>query len=265
MGCIDAFRGAERQHLRRGVIAEHVGESLIDKQGPAVTVDQKALNRLPRDHWRDLACLFARDAQILDFPASVAGVGTFRIKDQIQRLGQGEHGHGKRDESKARLQIHDPHGEAGHVEQRPFTDGRRLVTYQRDNTADTYSLMVRGYNQDDMIRAMQEADRLLTKAMDYWTAEWQQEPVYLVAKSPAETNARYAHIYAYQFPDVSDPYETPFYKRGTPLAVEDLAITIEQARESDKYRCMNCHDGDNSPHFDFDAYWPQVEHHDDLQ
>ena len=24
--------------------------------------------------------------------------------------------------------------------------------------------------------------------------------------------------------------------------------------------CLECHDLDNSPQFDFDTYWPQVEH-----
>lgn len=26
--------------------------------------------------------------------------------------------------------------------------------------------------------------------------------------------------------------------------------------------CRQCHDGDNDPHFDFEKYWPQIEHHD---
>jgi hypothetical protein len=30
--------------------------------------------------------------------------------------------------------------------------------------------------------------------------------------------------------------------------------------ESKKRQCGTCHDGDNSPEFDFDTYWPQIEH-----
>jgi hypothetical protein len=26
--------------------------------------------------------------------------------------------------------------------------------------------------------------------------------------------------------------------------------------------CRQCHDADNDPHFDFETYWPQIEHHD---
>jgi len=33
--------------------------------------------------------------------------------------------------------------------------------------------------------------------------------------------------------------------------------------ESKKHQCASCHDLDNSPDFDFDAYWPLVEHYED--
>jgi hypothetical protein len=39
-----------------------------------------------------------------------------------------------------------------------------------------------------------------------------------------------------------------------------LHITKEDFK---KHQCGTCHDGDNSPDFDFDAYWPQIEHHKD--
>jgi len=27
-----------------------------------------------------------------------------------------------------------------------------------------------------------------------------------------------------------------------------------------KKHCLTCHDGNNSPNFDFDAYWKKIEH-----
>ncbi|MCA9056124.1 MAG: hypothetical protein KDA75_19970, partial [Planctomycetaceae bacterium] len=36
-------------------------------------------------------------------------------------------------------------------------------------------------------------------------------------------------------------------------------LSKEQAKEK---TCRQCHDGDNDPHFDFDEYWPKIEHHD---
>ncbi len=35
--------------------------------------------------------------------------------------------------------------------------------------------------------------------------------------------------------------------------------------ESKKRQCMECHDLDNSPDFDFDAYWPLVEHYESVE
>ena len=42
------------------------------------------------------------------------------------------------------------------------------------------------------------------------------------------------------------------------LAKKEVAVTLEQAR---KTVCRRCHDSDNSPEFDFDSYWTQIEHY----
>lgn len=54
---------------------------------------------------------------------------------------------------------------------------------------------------------------------------------------------------------------------GSNLALRDqrrkvVAITKAEAADptSKKMNCWNCHDGDNSPEFKFDVYWPHVEH-----
>jgi hypothetical protein len=45
-----------------------------------------------------------------------------------------------------------------------------------------------------------------------------------------------------------------------------IVITIEESQEAvskaatDMQPCMNCHDLDNSPDFDFQTYWPKIEH-----
>ena len=40
------------------------------------------------------------------------------------------------------------------------------------------------------------------------------------------------------------------------------AVVITKA-ESKKQQCVTCHDLDNSPDFDFDTYYPQIEHHEE--
>ena len=39
-----------------------------------------------------------------------------------------------------------------------------------------------------------------------------------------------------------------------------LAIRLPVEGGAAKKHCLTCHDGDNSPHFDFDTYWQKIEH-----
>jgi hypothetical protein len=41
------------------------------------------------------------------------------------------------------------------------------------------------------------------------------------------------------------------------VAGKSVRVTLEQARST---TCVSCHDGDNSPEFNFDQYWEQVKH-----
>ncbi len=43
---------------------------------------------------------------------------------------------------------------------------------------------------------------------------------------------------------------------------EAMVITKEQ---SEKWQCVTCHDLDNSPDFNFEEYWPQVEHYEEQE
>ena len=43
-----------------------------------------------------------------------------------------------------------------------------------------------------------------------------------------------------------------------------MVVTKEQARDSKAHWCLNCHDLDNSPDFNFEEYWPKVEHYEDV-
>ncbi len=40
-------------------------------------------------------------------------------------------------------------------------------------------------------------------------------------------------------------------------AINEMRVTLEQAKQD---LCYECHDLDNSPHFEFDSYWEQVKH-----
>jgi hypothetical protein len=53
------------------------------------------------------------------------------------------------------------------------------------------------------------------------------------------------------------------WKRGSPVTPEiqqgrdAMRLTLTRAKSD---VCGRCHDLDNSPHFDFDKYWPKVNH-----
>ncbi len=51
---------------------------------------------------------------------------------------------------------------------------------------------------------------------------------------------------------------------GNMALQEKLQKAVRVTKEEAKQRqCLNCHDLDNSPDFDFDTYWPHVEHSED--
>lgn len=111
----------------------------------------------------------------------------------------------------------------------PLADGRRLAHYRYDHIVDVFTLNGHGFTQDAMIRQLQELNRLLIKARQYWTADWQDEPVYLVAKSSSETNTRYALIHSYLFPEDGAPYGQPFAKNWGRIGMYDLTLAVEHA------------------------------------
>jgi len=110
----------------------------------------------------------------------------------------------------------------------PFADGRRPVIHKFENITDSFSLAVNGSCMDGVIRDTQELRRLLTKAIQYWTTEWQNEPVWIEARGSAETNSRYAIIYSYSAPYDDNPFEQPFYG-GARTVLDDFALAIEHS------------------------------------
>jgi nitrate/TMAO reductase-like tetraheme cytochrome c subunit len=57
-------------------------------------------------------------------------------------------------------------------------------------------------------------------------------------------------------------------EQGTDAALQkkmQQAMVITKTQATDPHsskECQSCHDGDNSPAFDFKKYWPLIEHHD---
>jgi len=109
----------------------------------------------------------------------------------------------------------------------PLSDSRRLVNRQFGNIVDTHDIIASAQSQDALIYGLQELWRLLNKSVDYWATDWQNEPVWLEARSDCETNIRYAIINAWSTPNIDDPYTSPFSKVSPPNAMEELTLTLE--------------------------------------
>ncbi len=57
--------------------------------------------------------------------------------------------------------------------------------------------------------------------------------------------------------------ELEWKKAGGPVgeALEEARKSVRlKKEEAEKKACLKCHDFANSPHFDFETYWPQIEH-----
>ena len=107
----------------------------------------------------------------------------------------------------------------------PLAHGRRLVTRSFENVVDTFSLAINAVHQNALIYDLQELARLLEKGVDYWAADWQNEPVWLEARAIHETNTRYAIVHTWRIPELDDPYRGAFISQM--MGMDNLTLIIE--------------------------------------
>jgi hypothetical protein len=110
----------------------------------------------------------------------------------------------------------------------PLADQRRLVDTKFTNAIETLTVKDKEVTADTLIEATQNLLRMLEKAVSYWTTDWQNTPVYLVARAACETNARYALIVNYRLPDLPSPYEQPFIQTGDDRLWDNYDIILER-------------------------------------
>lgn len=109
-----------------------------------------------------------------------------------------------------------------------LTDGRILQDAHRDNITESMTLNVRNTSMDAVIRDSQNLRRLLEKAVQYWTTNWQNDPVWIEAKGKEETNTRYAVIVNYATPSDVNPYAQPFAAmQSSPYLMNGLTLVLE--------------------------------------
>lgn len=148
----------------------------------------------------------------------------------------------------------------------PFADGRQLISDRFDNLIDSLELVCTAQDQDAVIYERQELDRLLIKARQYWTTDWQTEPVWIEARGTIETNTRYSVIVNYEMLPDSNPYGQPFLPMtGSPSAQDQLTLVLEhrfwQAEEPGTVVCVEA-SGSMVP-LQPQTYWVPTQSEDD--
>lgn len=109
-----------------------------------------------------------------------------------------------------------------------LADGRRPADFKMQNVVESMTLTVSDQDQDALIRDTQELRRLLTKARTYGATDWQDEPVWIEAQSPGESEMRYAVIWDYRTPNDGNPYEQPFWSNVASSGMNDFVLTLER-------------------------------------
>lgn len=111
----------------------------------------------------------------------------------------------------------------------PLSNGRQPVSYRYDNIIDTWTVSADGYREDSIIELAQELERAGVSALDYWTADWADTPVYIKARGPKETNTRYAIIHQIRVPEYADQYRQPMFGLESPV-MDGLSVIIEHGQ-----------------------------------
>lgn len=109
-----------------------------------------------------------------------------------------------------------------------LADGRRLVDKKFTNGIETFVLKANDTDQDGLLQDEHNLLLLLEKATNFWTAEGQDEPVWISAKANRESNTRYAIIQTYRIPELPGQFEAPFLQPGCLAALDTFSLIVER-------------------------------------
>lgn len=114
----------------------------------------------------------------------------------------------------------------------PLAPGRRRVAGQQTNYVDALQLKISYKHARQVIETYRDLKFFEGVANSYWDDEWQQSPVWLVARVTGETARRYAIIYLAQLSDLPDPYHEPF-QGGAAVTLDGISLGIERGPWTD--------------------------------
>lgn len=119
----------------------------------------------------------------------------------------------------------------------PLSEGRKLRDYRWANAVETWNFAHQGLAQDQIIARARLADQLLVKAVEYWATPWTEEPVWMEARGPEETNVRYAEVRGFRDPEDANPYAQPFFSNFVTRARTALSVVLERGQWQSRPPC----------------------------
>lgn len=138
----------------------------------------------------------------------------------------------------------------------PMAPGRRLV-YTVDATAiEDMTVDLNDYDQDGLIAQAQDLMRLLLKARAYQSTEFQDEPVWIRARSNCETNDRYALIINWSIPALSNPYAQPFVSATEISTMDEISLQLERGHwRANEPGAGECAEVNTLREWEYQAQW----------
>lgn len=108
----------------------------------------------------------------------------------------------------------------------PLADWRQLRVGKWETAIESMELHINGANPDGAAVILQELRQLLEEANQYWTTDWQNNPVWVEAKAKCETNTRYAVIAKGRLASDRNYFNQPF--TGQIATMQNLPLQIER-------------------------------------
>ena|SRR3990167_3927246 len=110
--------------------------------------------------------------------------------------------------------------------QSAYEDGSGLVSSRVQNVIETYTVNIKGTSHDNLSANLQALADLQREARNYHTTRWQTTPVYLQAKTSAETNTRYSLVFDIRSNQRHTFYDNLIFEPNS--LIRDETITIER-------------------------------------
>ena len=108
----------------------------------------------------------------------------------------------------------------------PFNFGSSVAAWKQANVIETLTYGLKATSGDLLIHAAQELDRLLLKAVNYWSSPFGSEPVWIEAQGSNETNVRYATVKAFVPASDTCPFTSPFFS-AIEAGMAELTLVVE--------------------------------------